>query len=90
MDHLISARRPDLVIVNKKERTFQIVDVAVPADHKVNLKESEKRDKYWDFASEPKKLLETNLYRKNLIKEIHTWAVPPLCKILETIFEVIG
>ena len=32
-DHLISARRPDLIIINKKKRTFKIVDFAVPADH---------------------------------------------------------
>ena len=36
MDHLISARRPDLVIINKekKRRTCRIVDFAVPVDHK--------------------------------------------------------
>ena len=43
MDHLISARRPDLVIVNQKKRTCRIVDVAIPADHKAKLEESEKR-----------------------------------------------
>ena len=43
-DHLISARRPDLVIVNKK-RTCQIVNFAVLADHRVKLKANEKRDK---------------------------------------------
>ena len=32
------------------------MDFAVPADHKVKLKESEKRDKYLDFARELKKL----------------------------------
>ena len=55
MDHLISARRPDLVWVNKKKRTCQIVDFAVSADHRVKLKESEKRDKYIDLARELKK-----------------------------------
>ena len=42
-DHLISAKRPDLVIVN------------IPADHRVKLKENEKRDKYINLASELKK-----------------------------------
>ena len=37
---------------NKKERSDRIVDFAVPADHKVKLKESEKRDKYHDLARE--------------------------------------
>ena len=40
-DHLISARRPDLIIINKKKRTCKIVDFAVPADHRMKLKESE-------------------------------------------------
>ena len=32
-----------------------MVDFAVPADHRVKLKESEKRDEYLDLASERKK-----------------------------------
>ena len=32
------------------------MDFAVPADHRVNLKEREKRDKYLDIAWELKKL----------------------------------
>ena len=55
-DHLILARRPDLIIINKKERTSRIVDLPVPADHRVKLKECEKRDKYPDLARELKKL----------------------------------
>ena len=54
-DHLIPDRRPDLIIINKKKRNCKIVDFAVPADHKINLKESEKKDKYLDLARELKK-----------------------------------
>ena len=36
-DHLIPARRPDLIIINKRERICKIVDFAVPADHRINL-----------------------------------------------------
>ena len=55
-DHLISASRPDLIIINKKKRICKIVDFAVPADHRIKLKECEKRDKYLDLAWELKKL----------------------------------
>ena len=55
-DPLISARRPDLVIINKRKRICKIVDFAVPADYRINLKESEKMDKYLDLARELKKL----------------------------------
>ena len=51
-DHLIPARRPDLIIINKRKRIFKIVDFAVPADHRINLKGSEKKDNYLDFARE--------------------------------------
>ena len=52
----ISAKRPDLIIINKKKRTCKIVDFAVPADHRIKQKECEKKDKYLDFARELKKL----------------------------------
>ena len=56
-DHLISARRLNLVIVNnnKKKRTCPLVNFVVLADNSVNLKESEKRDKYLDLARKLKK-----------------------------------
>ena len=60
-DHLIPARRPDLIIINnnkKKERTCKIVDFAVPADHRTKLKECEKKDKYLVFARGLKKTVE--------------------------------
>ena len=45
-DHIISARRPDLIVINKrkKKRNCKIVDFAVPADHLIKLKECEKKD----------------------------------------------
>ena len=65
-DHLIPARRPDLITINKKKkkkkkekRTCKIVDFAVPADHRIKLKDCEKRDKYLDLARELKKLQTT-------------------------------
>ena len=55
---LILARRPDLLKINKKKkkRICKIVDFAVPADHRIKLKECEKKDKYVDLAKELKKL----------------------------------
>ena len=51
MDHLIPARRPYIIIINKRKREF-----AVPVDQRINLKESEKTDKYPDLARELKRL----------------------------------
>ena len=52
-DHLISTRRPDLVIVDRKKRICRIVYFDVPVDHRVKIKENEKI-KNLDFARELK------------------------------------
>ena len=63
-DHLISARRPDLIIINKKKKKkkrkkiCKIADLAVPADNRIKLKECEKKDKYLDLVRELKKTME--------------------------------
>ena len=46
----------DLIIINKKKRTCKVDDFADPADHRIKLKECEKKDKYLDFVRELKKL----------------------------------
>ena len=43
MDHRILARRADLQIINNRKRTFQIVDFALPANHRGKIKENEKK-----------------------------------------------
>ena len=55
-DHLIPAKRPDLIIINEKKRICKIVNFAIPADHRINLTKSEKKYKYLDLARELKKL----------------------------------
>ena len=57
-DHLILARRPCLIITKKKKkkRICKILDFAVPADHRIKLKECEKKDKYLVLARELKNL----------------------------------
>ena len=49
IDHLMSARRPDLEII-KKNRTCRKVYFAIPADRRVKLKESKMKDKHFEFA----------------------------------------
>ena len=40
----------------QKKKICKIIDFAVPADHRIKLKECENRDKYLDLARELKKL----------------------------------
>ena len=44
-DHLIPARRPDLMIVNRKKRTSRVVDFAASADHRMKKQKQNKKQK---------------------------------------------
>ena len=55
-DHVIEARRPDMITVEKKNNKCQIIDFAVPFDTRVDEKEKEKIFKYQELARELKKL----------------------------------
>ena len=45
-DNLIEARRPDLIVIDKKEQKGIIIDSAVPAVVRVEEKEKDKVEKY--------------------------------------------
>ena len=55
-DHVIEARRPDLVVVDKKERSCKIIDFAVPGDSRIEEKEKDKIEKYEDLGRELQKI----------------------------------
>jgi hypothetical protein len=40
------ANRPDIIDKNKKDRTFLLIDVAVPSDRTIIQKEAEKKLRY--------------------------------------------
>ena len=42
-DREVTANRPDIIIINKKEKTCTLIDVAIPADRNVVQKEAEKK-----------------------------------------------
>ena len=46
-----------MTVKKKKKKSCDIVNFAVLADHRVKLKESEKKDKYKDIAGELKKTM---------------------------------
>ena len=51
-DNVIEARRPDIIVIDKKEQKGLIIDIAVPADVRVEEKEREKVEKYQDLKRE--------------------------------------
>ena len=60
-DHVIHARRPDLVIKDKLENQCLIVDFAVSSDSRIETKEYEKLDKCQDLARELTELWNMNV-----------------------------
>ena len=55
-DNVIEARRPDLILVDKKAKSCVIIDVAIPGDCKINEKEIEKIEKYQSLKRKLKSL----------------------------------
>ena len=55
MDHLISAKRPDTIIIKKKKREFGKLSILLSRlTTELKLKGCEKKDKYFDLARELK------------------------------------
>ena len=54
-DHVIQNRRPDIVVLYKTERKSHLIDIAVPVDKRIELKEQEKIDNYSELSQEVKK-----------------------------------
>ena len=55
-DHEIEARRPDIIVTDKKNNICKIIDFALPFDSRVDSKEVEKIEKYQDLARELRKI----------------------------------
>ena len=55
-DHIVEARRPDMMIIDKENKLCLIVDFAVPSDHRIEIKEREKIEKYQDLKRGVQKL----------------------------------
>ena len=52
----ITAIRPDIVFMNKKDKTALLIDIAVPRDDKIVDKRIEEVEKYQSLAIELKAL----------------------------------
>ena len=51
-DRKVKYNRPDVVVIDREENMWYIVDFAIPMDHHVKEKEEEKIDKYMDLVVE--------------------------------------
>ena len=56
VDRFLKAKRPDIVGVDQEEENCVIIDIAVPADQNIEVKETEKVDKYQELGREITKM----------------------------------
>ena len=54
-DNVTEARRPDLILIDKKAKSCVIIDVAIPGDCRIREKEIEKIEKYQNLKKELKR-----------------------------------
>jgi hypothetical protein len=59
-DKTILANRPDLIIINKENKTAKLIDIAHPNDHNLNISFTNKISKYKDLAEEIKHMWHLN------------------------------
>ena len=57
-DREIKANRPDIIIKNKEEKTCLMIDMTVPSERNVTIKEVEKLSKYKDLEIEVSRMWE--------------------------------
>ena len=51
-DHFVSAKRPGMIFIDKEHHECQIIDFTIPCDTRVDDKEVEKIEKYFNLARE--------------------------------------
>ena len=68
MDHPIQARRLDPISVNTKKRTCFLTDLALSANHRIIIKESEQLNKYLNVV-----IVLKNMKSKGDSDTNHSW-----------------
>ena len=86
-DHVIEARRPDIILIDKMERSCIMIDIAIPGDEKIHQRQQEKVEKYQDLRREVKRLWDL---RKVQVVPIVIGALGSVTNDLDVWLEKIG
>ena len=86
-DHQIEHNRPDVVVLDKIERSCYVIDIACPFDTRVLEKEQEKMEKYQELKREIGKIWSC---RKLIVVPIVIGALGTFSKNLKTSLKKIG
>ena len=58
---MLAAQGPDIVMIDKCQKVLWIVDVAIPSDYNVTVKETEKIEKHRDLSIKLSVIMMTDL-----------------------------
>ena len=88
----MSYNSPDVVVIDREENTWYIVDLAIPTDHHVKEKEEEKIDKYMDLTAEVRRQYRVKTVIEAIVLRDLGTVLAKLSKLLEKleIEDVIG
>ena len=69
-DHIIEHRGPDVIIVDKTNRKVQILDLTVCADHRFEISQQTKTEKYQDVKRDLQKLWNVKVF---IVLKVSYW-----------------
>ena len=84
---MLEVRRPDIIVIDKKERKGITIDIAVPADVRVGEKEREKVEKYQDLKREIRRLWKLKMVE---VRTVMTGALGSVTKGFDRWIENLG
>ena len=85
-DKEIEHQRPDIVVIDKEKRECKIIDIAVPGDQNIKVKELEKITKYQDLRLQVQKFWDV----KATVRPIVVGALGTVSEELENHLKTIG
>ena len=86
-DRVIQARRPDIIVVDKKQKEVRIIGIAIPSDSRIKDREQEKMVKHEQLKEEFRRLLNM---KKITATPVLTGALGCVSDCFESYMEEIG
>ena len=82
----IEHQRPDIIVIDKGKREHKIIDITVPGDQNIKVKELKKITKYQDLRSQVQKLQDV----KATVTPIVTGALGTVSEEVENHLKITG
>ena len=80
-DRHVGANRPDIIIKDKVNSTCKLIDMTVPCDKNVSIKEMEKKSKYQDLEIEIQRMwkMKTKVIHFSVSENLNLQTIQKTC-----------